>query len=217
MMRFCPFGSTKIGATPLDTPSTMPTRLLSIPRAAKFFTVASPKRSFPNFATITTCAPHNRAATAWLAPLPPNPRLKLVPKIVSPPRGNASANVVKSTFALPTTAIRGLAPMDSPSFFSPTLLTGFPGQTAKLYHEPVVAMSNCPKGRRVQCPASQPSRPFNAERPRGRLPAQPLERASFAQGSESDSGTRRKSGREYPVSQHRSGNVPDGFPAGSTG
>src|SRR5258708_2096740 len=106
-IRFCPFGSTKIGATPLDTPSTIRTCFVSMPSDAKFFTVASPNKSFPSLATITTSAPHKRAATAWFAPFPPNPKSNLCPKIVSPGRGNLSLNVVKSTFALPTTAILG--------------------------------------------------------------------------------------------------------------
>src|SRR5258708_31139742 len=103
-MRFCPFGSTKIGATPLDTPSTIRTCFVSMPSDAKFFTVASPNKSFPSFATITTSAPHKRAATAWFAPFPPNPKSNLCPELLIPGRGNLSLNVVKSTCALPTTA-----------------------------------------------------------------------------------------------------------------
>src|SRR5260370_3940227 len=53
-----------------------------------------------------TFAPQRRAATAWLAPLPPKPRSNFFPKIVSPGRGNTSLNVVRSTLALPTTAIK---------------------------------------------------------------------------------------------------------------
>src|SRR5258708_8167409 len=127
MIRFCPFGSTKIGATPLDTPSTIPTCLLSIPNAAKFFTVASPNRSLPTLAIITTSAPHSRAATAWFAPLPPNPRSKLFPKIVSPVRGNVSLKVVKSVLALPIIATRG----------NPGIL--FPRKTR---HEPITVAQN---------------------------------------------------------------------------
>src|SRR5258708_31514787 len=135
-MRFCPFGSTKIGATPLDTPSTIRTCFVSMPSDAKFFTVASPNKSFPSFATITTSAPHKRAATAWFAPFPPNPKSNLCPKIVSPGRGNLSLNVVKSTFALPTTAILA------------TLLIRVPRikSNAAIYHPAThdqASMSNC--------------------------------------------------------------------------
>jgi len=65
------------------------------------------KKALPSLATISTSAPQSRAATAWLAPLPPKPRSKLFPKRVSPGRGKASPKVVKSMLALPTTAMRG--------------------------------------------------------------------------------------------------------------
>ena len=77
------------------------------PNSSKFLIVDGPNRSSPTRATMKTSAPHSRAATAWLAPFPPNPRSNFWPKIVSPGFGNRSANVVKSTLALPTTAIRG--------------------------------------------------------------------------------------------------------------
>src|SRR6202040_2160108 len=77
-----------------------------IPCDSKFFIVAGPNRSLPTLATMPTFAPQRRAATAWLAPLPPKPRSNFLPKIVSPGRGNTSLNVVRSTLALPTTAIR---------------------------------------------------------------------------------------------------------------
>src|SRR5258708_4060149 len=64
MMRFWPLGSTKMGATPLDTPSAMRTCVASIPCDSKFLIVAGPKRSLPTFATMPTFAPHRRAATA---------------------------------------------------------------------------------------------------------------------------------------------------------
>src|SRR2546430_5257459 len=69
--------------------------------------VAGPKRSLPTRATIKTSAPQSLEATAWLAPLPPKPRSNFWPKIVSPAFGNFSVKVVKSIFALPTTAIPG--------------------------------------------------------------------------------------------------------------
>src|SRR5262245_48163641 len=83
----------------------MRTCVASIPCDSKFLIVAGPKRSSPTRATIATSAPQRREATAWLAPLPPQPRSKSFPKMVSPAFGNRSENVVKSTFALPTTAI----------------------------------------------------------------------------------------------------------------
>ncbi len=104
-MRFWPELSTKMGATPLDTPGVIITREASMPRAWKFWMVAGPNRSSPTRATIETLAPHNRAATAWLAPLPPKPRWNSRPKMVSPGRGNWSVKVVRSTFALPTTTM----------------------------------------------------------------------------------------------------------------
>src|ERR1700730_9844298 len=107
MIRFCPEGSTKIGATPLDTPLTWRTCVASIPSFSKFLMVDGPNRSSPTRATMKTSAPQSRAATAWFAPFPPNPRSNFWPKIVSPGFGNRSENVVKSTLALPTTAMRG--------------------------------------------------------------------------------------------------------------
>src|SRR5271157_5665063 len=77
--------------------------------------VAGPNRSSPTRAIIDTCAPHSRAATAWFAPLPPNPRWNSLPKMVSPGRGNWSVNVVRSILALPTTAIRGCFIVDRSS------------------------------------------------------------------------------------------------------
>src|SRR5215813_8062869 len=78
-----------------------------MPSFLKFSMVAGPKRSLPTLATMNTSAPHSRAATAWFAPLPPNPRSNFCPKMVSPGLGNLSVKVVRSMFALPTTAIRG--------------------------------------------------------------------------------------------------------------
>src|SRR5581483_11240212 len=106
-IRFCPFGSTKMGATPLDRLSTSFTWRVSMPCFLKFSMVAGPKRSFPTRATMVTSAPHRRAATAWLAPFPPNPRSNFCPKMVSPGFGNWSVNVVRSILQLPTTAMRG--------------------------------------------------------------------------------------------------------------
>src|SRR5450755_4242498 len=78
-----------------------------MPSFSKFLIVDGPNRSSPTRATMKTSAPQSRAATAWLAPFPPNPRSNFCPKIVSPGLGNRSAKVVKSTLALPTTAMRG--------------------------------------------------------------------------------------------------------------
>src|SRR6267143_163714 len=114
MMRFWPLGSTKIGATPLEAPSAMRTYVASIPCDSKFLIVAGPNRSLPTLATMPTLAPQRRAPTAWLAPLPPNPRSNFLPKIVSPGRGNTSLNVVRSTLALPTIAMRDCLAIASP-------------------------------------------------------------------------------------------------------
>ena len=78
-----------------------------MPCFLKFSMVAGPNRSLPTRATMNTSAPQSRDATAWLAPLPPNPRSKESPKIVSPGFGKRPVKVVRSIFALPTTAIRG--------------------------------------------------------------------------------------------------------------
>src|SRR5438477_2349106 len=80
--------------------------------------VAGPNRSLPTLATIKTSAPQSREATAWLAPLPPKPRSNFWPKIVSPAFGNFSVNVVRSIFALPTTAMRGRFAIGSTELFS---------------------------------------------------------------------------------------------------
>src|SRR6266567_590897 len=96
--------------------------------------VASPNRSLPTLAIITTSAPHSRAATAWFAPLPPNPRSNRVPKIVSPGRGNVSLNVVKSVLALPMTAMWG-----DPGIFFPQKMAprtyNTPAEWASAYME----------------------------------------------------------------------------------
>ena len=78
-----------------------------MPSLLKLARASSPNRSWPMFPTKVTCAPARAAATAWLAPLPPKPRSNFWPKIVSPAFGNFSVKVVKSIFALPTTAIPG--------------------------------------------------------------------------------------------------------------
>src|SRR5271170_4398002 len=78
-----------------------------MPSFSKFSIVAGPNKSLPTRATMNTSAPQRRAATAWFAPLPPNPRSNFWPKMVSPGFGNRSVNVVRSMLALPTTAMRG--------------------------------------------------------------------------------------------------------------
>src|SRR5438552_10367498 len=90
-----------------------------MPCDSKFPIVAGPKRSLPTFATMPTFAPQRRAATAWLAPLPPKPRSNFLPKMVSPGRGNTSWNVVRSTLALPTTTIK-----DGLAIISPLVILG---------------------------------------------------------------------------------------------
>jgi hypothetical protein len=56
---------------------------------------------------MNTSAPHNRAATAWFAPFPPNPKSNFGANSVSPGLGNLSVKVVRSILALPITAMRG--------------------------------------------------------------------------------------------------------------
>src|SRR4029077_5443951 len=79
-----------------------------MPSFLKFSMVAGPNRSLPTRATMKTEAPQSFAAVAWLAPLPPKPRSNFWPKMVSPGLGKRSVKVVRSIFALPTTAIRGI-------------------------------------------------------------------------------------------------------------
>ena len=86
-MRFSPLGSTKIGATPLAASATWATWRVSTPQAAKLASVSRPNASSPRRATIITSAPSRAAATAWLAPLPPNPVVKLSAAKVSPRSG----------------------------------------------------------------------------------------------------------------------------------
>ncbi len=83
-IEFSPDGSTAIGATPLDFPATLETCRVSMPKLAKFFIVFSPNRSSPTLVTIRTSAPSFAAATAWFAPLPPQPISKDGASIVSP-------------------------------------------------------------------------------------------------------------------------------------
>ena len=86
-MRFSPEGSTKIGATPLDSPGTTRTWRASIPRLAKFARASAPNASSPTHATIITSLPRSAAATAWFAPLPPGAMAKRSPSSVSPRSG----------------------------------------------------------------------------------------------------------------------------------
>jgi len=77
MMRFCPLGSTKIGATPLETPSAMRTYVTSIPSDSKFLIVAGPKRSFPTFATISHVRPTQTRRNRLIRPLAPKAEIEL--------------------------------------------------------------------------------------------------------------------------------------------
>ena len=68
-IRFCPLGSTKIGATPLEQPSTCFTCEALMPSFLKFSIVAGPNRSAPTLATIETSAPHKSRSSGLVGPL----------------------------------------------------------------------------------------------------------------------------------------------------
>ena len=77
-IRFCPLGSTKMGATPLDTPSTCFTWVASIPSFLKFSIVAGPKRSLPTRATMKTVAPQSLAAARLIGALAPESEIEFL-------------------------------------------------------------------------------------------------------------------------------------------
>ena len=90
MIRFIPAASTQIGATP-DEPGTCRTHVASTPCCSKLRSVSAPYESSPRQLTIATRAPSRAAATAWFAPLPPNPIANPVPTTVWPASGRTSA------------------------------------------------------------------------------------------------------------------------------
>ena len=61
------------------------------PASAHVFIAMSANGSCPRRVMNDTGAPSRAAATAWLEPLPPGPKAKLVPKMVSPRRGGRAA------------------------------------------------------------------------------------------------------------------------------
>src|SRR6185437_7100925 len=109
MMRFSPSAATRISAAPVGASRITRTPEVCTPNVLKLRMVSAPSRSPPTAATISTLAPHRAAATAWLAPLPPNPMSKPVPNTVSPPLGTTSLMNCRSVLALPTTTMRGLS------------------------------------------------------------------------------------------------------------
>src|ERR1700733_1342978 len=100
---FSPVASTRISATP-DSPSSRATPVVSTPSRSS---ERSTRSSLPIRPTNRTVAPSRAAATAWLAPLPPGKRSNTASVTVSPGRGNRSQRATWSTFAEPTTVIRG--------------------------------------------------------------------------------------------------------------
>ena len=107
MIRFWPEAvSTKIGATPLDTPFDDPDVLGVDAEALEVLDRGRAEQIVADPGDHRDVGAAEAAATAWLAPLPPKPISKLSPKMVSPARGNRSLKVVRSTLALPTTAMR---------------------------------------------------------------------------------------------------------------
>ena len=89
-MRFWPCPSTQMCATPVWV-SKRSTDEVSICESLKFCRLSSPKPSLPIPVIIVTRAPVRAAITAWFAPFPPNPVVKLSPNRVSPAAGKTSA------------------------------------------------------------------------------------------------------------------------------
>ncbi len=69
--------------------------------------MSPPESSSPTQPIIRTSAPSRRAATAWLAPLPPRFTRSVPAETVSPTRGRRGSATVKSTLAEPITQRRG--------------------------------------------------------------------------------------------------------------
>src|SRR5699024_5657042 len=81
---------------------------VSTPFSSKFLIISEPHASSPTLPIMDTSAPSLAAATAWLAPLPPNSVSKSVPATVSPAFATWSVTVIMSILILPTIVILGL-------------------------------------------------------------------------------------------------------------
>ena len=104
-MQFSPWSSTVIRATPEGSILSLTMHDVSIPSFSNSSIDCLPKTSKPVFAMNTTRAPSLAAATAWLAPLPPELMKKVPPNMVSPGCGKWDALMTMSVLVLPTTTI----------------------------------------------------------------------------------------------------------------
>ena len=102
-----PSASTTISAVPVAASAVVTIASTPIPSAVSACRTSRPDASSPTQATRRTSAPSRRAATAWLAPLPPRATSSVPSLTVSPGRGSRGSATVKSTLAEPTTRTRG--------------------------------------------------------------------------------------------------------------
>jgi hypothetical protein len=97
--------STMISATPVELSTTVFTCERSTPPDLNSSSALSAWTSSPTAPIITTSAPARRAASAWLAPLPPGALANDGPCTVSPGFGRRSTRAVRSRLIDPGTTI----------------------------------------------------------------------------------------------------------------
>ena len=103
-MTFSPCWSTKIMAMPV-APGTVLSRPRSTPSARSSRSASVAKLSVPTAQNILTSAPARRAASAWLAPLPPAAIENWSPGTVSPGPGMRLTVPMRSRLVEPSTVI----------------------------------------------------------------------------------------------------------------
>ena len=107
-IRFSPWASTMMSATPVASPGRVTTPVTSTPSASSVARASAPKPSSPIAPMNQVGAPRRAAATAWFAPLPPWCLAWRPPITVSPGPGNRSTVTTRSTLIEPTTMTRPL-------------------------------------------------------------------------------------------------------------
>ena len=100
---------TKMSATPEAAPGRPARGSCRSPRGGTGRAHWRPSASSPTAVRKTTSAPARRAATAWLAPLPPGPVWNVPPRHVSPAAGRRGRRTVMSVLLDPRTTTSGMA------------------------------------------------------------------------------------------------------------
>jgi len=103
---FSPAAFTAISATPVAALASVRQSVRSTPSARSKASAASALASAPTQAISVTAPPRRRAASAWLAPLPPGWKARLAPVTVSPGAGRVAAEATMSRLTDPTMTMR---------------------------------------------------------------------------------------------------------------